>query len=153
MSWLRIEDTYAEHPKIVGLSDQAFRLHVSLLCYCARHLTDGAVDNSGMRAVCASIGHRFTSRSKCVSELIRHRLLTLSGDTYTVNDYLTYNPNAASVKAKRERNAERQARFRESRNAVTNAAPSQPIPFPSHKDQLRVREIVDKSLSTGTGAA
>ena len=41
--WLRLDDTFPEHPKVVGLSDAAFRLHVSALCYAHRNLTDGHV--------------------------------------------------------------------------------------------------------------
>ena len=41
MTWLRIDDAMVDHPKIIGLSDGAFRLHITALCYCARHLTDG----------------------------------------------------------------------------------------------------------------
>ena len=43
MTWLRIDDCMPDHPKVDGLSDRAFRAHVTGLCYCARHLTDGNV--------------------------------------------------------------------------------------------------------------
>lgn len=36
MSWVRLDDQFADHPKVVGLSSDAFRLHVSAMCYCAK---------------------------------------------------------------------------------------------------------------------
>ena len=43
MTWVVLDDKMPEHPKNVGLSDGAFRLHVSGICYCNRHLTDGII--------------------------------------------------------------------------------------------------------------
>lgn len=43
MTYLRLDDRFPEHPKVIGLSDAAFRLHVSALCYARRYLTDGHV--------------------------------------------------------------------------------------------------------------
>lgn len=39
--WLRLDAGFPEHPKVVGLSDAAFRLAVSGMCYARRNLTDG----------------------------------------------------------------------------------------------------------------
>ena len=36
MTWLRLEDGFAENEKISELSDRSFRLHVAVLCYCGR---------------------------------------------------------------------------------------------------------------------
>lgn len=41
--WLRLDDGFPEHPKVVGLTDAAFRLEVSALCYAHRNLTDGHI--------------------------------------------------------------------------------------------------------------
>lgn len=41
MSWVRLDDGFADHPKIAALDDRAFRIHIWALCYSARHLTDG----------------------------------------------------------------------------------------------------------------
>lgn len=43
MTYLRLDDRFPEHPKVIGLSDAAFRLHVSALCYARRYLTDGRI--------------------------------------------------------------------------------------------------------------
>ena len=36
MAWLRIDDGMMEHPKILGLSDREFRVHMNALCYTGR---------------------------------------------------------------------------------------------------------------------
>jgi hypothetical protein len=41
--WLRLDDGFPEHPKVIGLSDGAFRLHVSAMCYAHRNVTDGHI--------------------------------------------------------------------------------------------------------------
>ena len=43
MSWVRLDDNFPNHPKVVGLSDQAFRLYISGLCYASHYLTDGLI--------------------------------------------------------------------------------------------------------------
>lgn len=34
---------YADHPKIIGLSDAAFRAHIEMILYARKHLTDGRI--------------------------------------------------------------------------------------------------------------
>jgi hypothetical protein len=43
VSWLRLDDKFAEHPKILALTDREFRIHVKVLCYCARYRTGGRI--------------------------------------------------------------------------------------------------------------
>lgn len=42
-TYVRIHDGMPDHPKVDGLSDTAFRLLVTIWCWCSRHLTDGVV--------------------------------------------------------------------------------------------------------------
>jgi hypothetical protein len=51
MTWARLEDNFAEHPKVIGLSDAAFRLHVTAICYASRYQTDGEITPAAFRAV------------------------------------------------------------------------------------------------------
>lgn len=36
MTCVKLDDAFADHPKVVGLTDRAFRVHVRALCYCGR---------------------------------------------------------------------------------------------------------------------
>ncbi len=131
MSWLRIDDGFADHQKVDVLSDKAFRLHVSAMCLCARKLTDGIISAKDLRVLTVIAG----TRAKHVSELENAGLWTKTGAVWAVHDYLKYNPTAEQVKAERAKAAHRQAVYRKS-NAVTNgvtnasrnAAPSRPVP-------------------------
>lgn len=98
MSWLRIEDGFLENPKITGLSDRAFRLHMAGLTYCARNLTDGQLDCVATRVILALV----RAKKGHVFELNSAGLWSESGTGYVVNDYLEYNPDAATAKALRE---------------------------------------------------
>ena len=51
MTWVRIDDTFPEHPKVVGLSAVAFRLHVAAICYASRNLTDGFIPLGAVRTL------------------------------------------------------------------------------------------------------
>lgn len=43
MTWTRLSDSFADSPQILALSDAAFRLHVTMLVWCNKQLTDGRV--------------------------------------------------------------------------------------------------------------
>lgn len=117
MSWLRIDDKFARHEKILALSDKAFRLHVAAMCNCADMLTDGRVTVRDVRMLMPIVGA--TTYKRYVNELISARLWSEHATGWKINDYLVYNPSSIRVKEQRRRNAERQSRYRQS-NAVTN---------------------------------
>ena len=133
MTWVKLDDAFGDHPKILGLSDSAFRLHVLSLCYCARYLTDGNVPSAFLR------GH-----GADVDELWHAGLWFQGDDGFEIHDYLAYNPSREDVRHERERVAERQRRFRGRTNAesngssngkgngVTNTVPV-PVPVPRKK--------------------
>ncbi len=43
MTWVRLDDGFADHPKLEQISDYAFRLHVSAMCWSSRRGTDGRI--------------------------------------------------------------------------------------------------------------
>lgn len=50
MAYVRIDDGAMSHPKILELSDKAFRLWVWGLCYAQMHLTDGYIPRKALPA-------------------------------------------------------------------------------------------------------
>lgn len=48
-TYIRLHDGMPDHPKVVGLSNAAFRLYVEALCWCSRHLTDGLVPAAALK--------------------------------------------------------------------------------------------------------
>lgn len=94
MTWLRLDDDFPDHPRIIGLSDTAFRTYVTGLCYCGRHLTDGDIPTGALRA----IGPR-----RAAQELEAAGLWLRTDHGWAVRDYLHYQASRADVEAEKER--------------------------------------------------
>lgn len=93
MTWAKFDDNFADHPKVAGLSDGAFRLHVSGICYCARYLTDGQVPAVQVPRLTPAFN------PKHVRELLRAGVWQLDDETYHIHDYLEWNTPRAKVLA------------------------------------------------------
>lgn len=164
MPWLRLDDAFAHHPKVIGLSDAAFRLHVSGLVYAARHLTDGVIPAAALPALYP------THTRRTVNELLEADLWHATDHTcptcppvtksnLLLHDYLAYNPTAAEAKAaadSRSRKASRAAnkRWRDAPSnapSIAQASPEhmlQPAPYPSPSNppnppQNRTDQLLD----------
>ena len=98
-TYIRLHDGMPDHPKVVGLSDAAFRLYVESICWCGRHLTDGKVPAAAMR--------RMGGWSpESIEELAVVGLLeTSAGAAWLIHDYTEHQRTADEVagyrKAKR----------------------------------------------------
>ena len=170
MSWLRIDDHFAENEKIVDLSDRAFRLHVAALCYCARNLTDGKLDSRGIKVSCAIVA----GTKRHISELVEASLwVATPGDKYKIKDFNEYNPTAKQVKIDRAKARERMKKIRNgsperspehqaerSPERAADVRGPRPVPYPidttkavtrpdgtaSDQEMEEVRNIIDRSL-------
>lgn len=101
MPWIRFEDNFPEHPKVLAVSDAAFRLHVRAVGYCSRLLTDGLLT----RAALGSLGQGRRGM-RLAAELVEAGLWEEDGENYKVHDYLHYQPSRADVVAVREARAQ-----------------------------------------------
>lgn len=119
MSWLKLDDGFGDHPKVLELSDAAFRLHVRALCWVARQETDGAISVAVQRSLGAKPKH--------VAELVKAGLWDSDGEGHRAHDYLTYNPSHAKLEAERESTRLRVQRFR---NGVTPPVTDPPTKAP-----------------------
>lgn len=124
-TYIRLLDSFPEHPKVVGLSDGAYRLYVNALCYCSRNLTDGNVPATAIKSMGGS-----PSRLR---ELCHAGLFDEDGDALTVHDYLGHQRSKAEVQRARDAAKTRQSRHRN--GGVT--------PLPSNRG--RGREILSPS--------
>lgn len=166
MSWLKIDDGFAEHPKIIDLSDRAFRLHVAALCYTARNLTDGVLSARSVQ-VCSALA---SASRRHIVELREAELWVEFNDGYLIKDYLDYNPSASEVKELRKSRSDagriggrRSGEARRQANASANASkqkgkpagstPSRPVEEPSdgvtHLEKSEhhpVKNLIERSL-------
>lgn len=133
MTWLKIDDRFAEHPKVIGLSAQAFRLHVAALCRCAAHLTDGRVTERDVRVLTPVCG--LTTWKRYVNECVSAGLWTVEAHGWSINDYLDYNPSSVKVREQRERHARNQSRYRSRERSSDRSSARVPYPYPIDKEQ------------------
>ena len=103
MAWAKLDDQFAEHPKIVQLGDRAFRLHVAAICLANRKLTDGHISSHDGRILMASV----KANRRHTDELVERRVWETNGDGWQIRDYLQWNPDAETVKERRRKDNER----------------------------------------------
>ena len=97
MAWVKIDDQFTDHPKIVAVGPLAAWMYVCGLTYCGRYLTDGWIPRGQIRKL-ADVDNP----SELVAKLVASGLWDEQEDGYRVHDYLEYNPTAKEVKATRE---------------------------------------------------
>ncbi len=119
MTWVKIDDSFPNHPKIVGLTDKAFRIHISGLCYCGTYLTDGFIPMTIARQLC-------NENINYIAELCEAGLWkeAMSENGFRIHDYLSHQTSKTQVEEKRQTVRERQKRYRE-RHKTTEAEPAE----------------------------
>lgn len=90
MSWLRIDDGYDTHPKLLELTELQRWRWTRVLLHCARHRTEGHVKPSVLREI---------GLGRAIGQLVTLGLLHENGDTgYLVHDWLIYNADTIGGK-------------------------------------------------------
>jgi hypothetical protein len=115
VTYVALDDSFAEDDRAFGLTDKAFRLHVSAVCACSRNLTDGLISASRL----ATLRGQTQASQRHVNELVTQGLwravaagemftvegkegaveLAATGDGYYVCGYLELNRTRAQVEA------------------------------------------------------
>lgn len=135
MSWVKLDDQFFHHPKVIDLSKDAKLLHLAALTHCAGQLTDGLITAGALRSIAALVDvdcNAVTNMLQgvtcnAVTELLLAGLWQKEGSGYRIHNYLKYQPSAAQEKARRQAGSERVAAWRDrnkSSNAVSNAVTS-----------------------------
>lgn len=107
MAHAQFDDLYADHPKVAGLSDAAFRLHTTGILYCARNLTDGLISADDVPRLV-----RKFRRSALVELVDRGLWVNVLGGAYSIHNYLDWNPSKQEVERRRAQAAKRKAEWR-----------------------------------------
>lgn len=91
MSWVKLDDSFPDHPKVEAITDKALRVHIRGLCYCARLLTDGLIP--------ATVADRWgKGRAR---ELVKAGLWLDAPGGYQIHDFLVYNRSREDVLGER----------------------------------------------------
>ena len=105
MSWVRIDDSFPEHPKILEAGGDAGWLHVCALAYCNRNTTDGLIH----RNVMPRLSDR-TNPLRLAERLVAVGIWERDGADYRIHDYLEYQPSRAEIEAERAKQSEAKAK-------------------------------------------
>jgi hypothetical protein len=107
VSWARLDDRYDDNRKVKRAwrtHPRAVGLHAMAITYSARHETDGLIDLDWLIEKVPAA----RERERVVRVLVEAGLFeALDGEMFMVHDYLEFNPSAADLQAKRERDAAR----------------------------------------------
>lgn len=119
MSWLRIDDQFFVHRKVINLSKDAKLLHLAALAYCCSQSPDGLLTPAAVRIAAGNVD----AKPVCAKELIEAELWHKEGDNYRIHDFEVYNPPqkrraSNTPDPERSSNAQRQARYREKQKST-----------------------------------
>lgn len=122
MAWVRIDDAVMHHPKILVLSDSAFRLWIKGLCYCQTYLTDGLIPREALRQMKprrTDIDALTTAIDTSYAPLWE----TVDGFGFKVHDYLFWNDSREKVRDRQVRARDRKDHWKATRNSPQNTIP------------------------------
>jgi len=95
--WVKLDDSFFEHRKVMILSVRAKLLFLAGLTHAAKNLTDGYLLDGDVRVIRA-----FAEATPAhVRELVDAKLWERDGRGYSIHDWSDYNPSAEAVLAKR----------------------------------------------------
>ena len=114
MAWVRIDDGFARHPKVVAAGPLAMAMQVAALCYCNRELTDGFIPRAvaknlldfeidradGVRYTVAWVsGHAGDDMSAqwCIDIMVESGMWREVPGGYQIHDYHDYQPSKEEV--------------------------------------------------------
>jgi len=166
MAWVKLDDHFPDHPKIVSAGPLGAWLYVAGLCYCNRLLTNGFIPVSQVARLSP---HREDQDIRDGPDRLAQRLCALglwveaerkgvSG--FVVHDFLKYQPSKRQVMTERAKTAIRQGRFRNGhRNAASNgvsngggnAAPD-PVPDPVPQREKTSPSLVSRNVLSSAPA-
>lgn len=124
MTWFRADDDFYDHPKVMRIPvryrNEACGVWLRAGTWAARYSTDGFLPTDIVRS--------FDPRERTAARLVEVGLWAedkRDGQTgYSFHQWLERQPSVAETTSRKQRNAERQRRFRERRNGVD------PVPEP-----------------------
>jgi len=156
MAWVKLDDQFPHHPKILRAGPLASWLYVASVCYAAEYLTDGFIPEGALHILAA-----VPNPEALAATLVDVGLWQRAAGGYVIHDYHDYNPSREDVLATREARAEAGSRggvAKAKQNAgklpANNQANEQQNPAPSPSPSPSPRPVPSPSPApTQAGAA
>jgi hypothetical protein len=96
MTWVKLDDQFPDHPKVIEAGPLAAWLFVCGLGYASRYLTDGFIPSAQVRRLAMVSGPDALAR-----KLVEVGLWEAADGGFQVHNYLEYNPSAERVRETR----------------------------------------------------
>jgi len=148
MSWVKLDDHFADHPKLQGMGlsyPLAGWLYISSLCYAAKHLTDGFIPEVAVLQLATWDGIGYmgggVSTDELADSLVAAGLWEKAVNGYRIHDYLHYNPSREAVLENRESSTKRAQEWRERNARSTDEVRTSRTPSP-YKKKSTAREAL-----------
>lgn len=97
MTWVRLDEQFARHPKVVAAGPVGMAMQVSALCYCNEYLTDGFVPHAIVPTLLT-----ISKPGAVVEKLVEVGLWEKVDGGWLVHDFHDYQPTKVEVLALRE---------------------------------------------------
>lgn len=124
MTWVKLDDGFPEHSKILAAGPYGLAVHVRALCWAARNLSDGFLPAAAVKTFTVDFGEirgRHRARKETVESLVSLGIWEQEAGGYRIHDYLDFNPSKSEVLAGREKVSGRVKDWRErKRNTTSN---------------------------------
>lgn len=102
--FIRLDLDYPDHPKIMMLSDAAFRAHITLLTYARKYKTDGVIGNRVANRVASAWDTDVLAELQSNDEASPSLIRLPSGDFY-LHGYEDMQETRAEIEARTSRNS------------------------------------------------
>lgn len=147
MPWVRLDENFPDHPKMVAVGPLGRDLFVSTLCYCNRHLTDGFIPRAQLPLLANYDDHLLESDAtlpgmpeKVTVWQLAEALISVGAwvtvdGGFRVHDYATYQPTRAEIQSERGERAAfgRRRAATAVRNEEGKFTSEKPLHLPSHQ--------------------
>jgi hypothetical protein len=124
MSWLKLDDRFWSHPKVIRAGAEATALFVRALARAGERLTDGRVARSELPMLNTYDQPTSTGAEALAERLVDAGMFERSGSDYRIHDYLDYNPSAEEAAASRQQKLDAARRGGSVRAATGQRSPS-----------------------------
>ena len=95
MAWVRLDDEFPDHKKVAGLSNDAFCLHVTAMCWVAKWQTDGKLPGK----LLGKLGWRCQDPASAAAELVTANVWEITPEGWEIHDFTQYNPTKEQIEA------------------------------------------------------
>lgn len=82
--WIKLDDGFATHPKILRAGVEATVLQIRALCYASQNKTDGLIPKEAVPML-------LTGLTVNIDTMVQHHLWEVSANSYQIHDYLAWN--------------------------------------------------------------